>query len=66
MPAQGRSTQGKQVIELHAGDRIVEVTRVAEKEEREDDRLGGDAAVADGEGDFGPEQFELLSVADDD
>jgi DNA gyrase subunit A len=64
MPAQGRNTQGRPVLELAPGDHIVEVTRVAEKEEKDEEgdademQLGEEEALAD-------DQFELLSIAED-
>jgi DNA gyrase subunit A len=64
MPSQGRATQGRPALELDGHDRIVEVTRVAEREERGDD--GSPAGETTDEGfESSPEQFELLTLGDD-
>jgi DNA gyrase subunit A len=64
MPSQGRTTQGRPTLELSEDDRIVEVTRVADRDER-----GDDGSPAEEIGDEGlepaPEQFELLALGDD-
>jgi DNA gyrase subunit A len=64
LPAQGPKTQGNRVLELEPGDYIVEVTRVAEKEERDEE---GDAEPLDAADDdaLADDQFELLSIADE-
>jgi hypothetical protein len=55
IPIQGRATQGKQVLKPAAGDRVVEVARVAEEDENP---AGGNGT---GSVDENPlEQFELL------
>jgi DNA gyrase subunit A len=55
IPEQGRATQGKRVLPLGDGDRVVEVSRVAKERENES---GGDdeAPVAENE----DEQLELM------
>jgi DNA gyrase subunit A len=62
LPAQARTTQGKQVLVVEPGDHIVEVTRVAEKEERADE--GGTGEAEDDEM-LAVDQFELLSVGEE-
>ena len=62
LPSQGRGTQGKLVLELETGDYIVEVTRVAEKEAREEDAEDEPLELA--EEDAMVDQFDLLTVAD--
>jgi DNA gyrase subunit A len=58
IPVQGRATQGKRVIGMSAGDRVVEVSRVAR--EGDGPRRGG-AHAADASADAGDEeQLELM------
>ena len=52
IPTQGRATQGKRVIEIAAGDRVVEVTRVA--------REGESSRSSRGDDDESEEQLELM------
>lgn len=54
VPVQGRATQGKQLVKLAAGDRVVEVARVADR--RKEKRSGGQA-------DTDEEQLDLIAVA---
>jgi hypothetical protein len=55
VPVQGRATQGKRVITPGAGDRVVEVARVArESDSGRRSRAGEDAAEED------EEQLELM------
>jgi DNA gyrase subunit A len=63
VPVQGRATQGKAVLRLGEGDRIVEVARVAQ--DRGDDGASGNGAPPppDG-GEDGREQLELIGSAD--
>ena len=51
---QGRNTQGRSVIKLELGDRVVEVARVAQEREDGATDEGGD------EGDVAPGQLELV------
>jgi DNA gyrase subunit A len=61
IPVQGRATQGKRLLPLDAGDRIVEVARVAQERDEEGgpQRGGTDAAEDDGDG-ARPGQLELI------
>ncbi len=67
VPVQGRRTQGKRMVKLAAGDRVVEVTRVADREEgapapalvgggaqdeQEEGDAGEDGAVSEGQSDL--------------
>jgi len=71
IPVQGRRTQGKRLVELEAGDRIVEVTRAYKSRKRDPDASGsdddageaaGDAGEGgDGDGDGEESQMELLA-----
>jgi DNA gyrase subunit A len=58
IPIQGRATQGKQLVEVQAGDRVVEVSRVAS--ERSADRKEAAAEREMGE------QLELVAAAEPD
>ncbi|HSH45028.1 MAG TPA: DNA gyrase C-terminal beta-propeller domain-containing protein, partial [Longimicrobiales bacterium] len=64
IPLQGRATQGKQGIKVPAGDRVVEVSRVASQ--REEKRADGSTS-AGGEGDSTADaQLELVAAAEED
>jgi DNA gyrase subunit A len=58
IPEQGRATQGKRIIRLEPGDRVVEVARVAS--EREDGE-GAERRRGSDDGGPGPRQLELMS-----
>ncbi|MBW3627994.1 MAG: DNA gyrase subunit A [Gemmatimonadetes bacterium] len=64
LPPLPRGAQGTSVIELHPGDRLVDVTRVGEKEERDEDG-GDDTPEGDAEEPLATEQFELLSIGEE-
>jgi DNA gyrase subunit A len=57
VPEQGRATQGKRVLALGDGDRVVEVSRVAKE------RDGEDAADEDAAEEEAEEQLELIKPA---
>jgi DNA gyrase subunit A len=59
IPEQGRATQGKRVLKLAVGDRVVEVARVASEREE----TGGGRRQEDGGN--GQEQYELMSEPED-
>ncbi|MFW6330942.1 MAG: DNA gyrase subunit A [Gemmatimonadota bacterium] len=59
IPVQGRATQGKQLVKVAAGDRVVEVSRVASE------RGAKKAAEPDTTGNAG-EQLELVAAAQPD
>jgi DNA gyrase subunit A len=42
IPVQGRATQGKRVLKLEIGNRVVEVARVAEERDDDDGPTGGE------------------------
>jgi DNA gyrase subunit A len=53
IPAQGRATQGKRVIDLDSGDTVVEVARVARERDDDDDRPPGGNGGTAGNGNGG-------------
>ena len=58
IPAQARATQGKPMIDVATGDRVVEVSRVAsERDEKQEPSDGGDS---------GGQQLELVAAAETD
>jgi len=62
VPSQGRRTQGRHVVKLPAGDRVVEVTRaVGPGSRREREATEGRGASDDSNGDEG--QLDLLDVS---
>ncbi len=73
VPEQGRTTQGKRIIALPEGDRVVEVARVAKERGGPDGDGGGDGNGAEGNqparNGAGPddedEQLALLGMPDD-
>ena len=59
VPVQGRATQGKQLVKVEAGDRVVEISRVAsERDARSDDEDTAERQMGD--------QLELVAAAEPD
>ncbi len=59
VPVQGRATQGKLLVNVKTGDRIVEISRVASERESERRQEGAERGDTD-------EQLELVAAAEDD
>ena len=62
VPVQGRATQGKRIFRLEAGDRVVEVARVAS--EREESRTAAAAPDPAEQPGNGGQQLDLMSGSD--
>jgi DNA gyrase subunit A len=62
IPVQGRATQGKQMVKVPTGDRVVEVSRVA-SERDSDTRTGTAAGTASRDADDDG-QLELVAAAE--
>ena len=63
IPIQGRATQGKQLISMAVGDRVVEVSRVASERGSEKQAEGEPSAGESGQHE---EQMELIAAAEPD